>query len=179
MREITSAKIAKIAALGWGSLIWDSRSLPVIGDWSAEGPELPLEFARESADGRMTLVIVEAQAAIPVLWTFLDVETLEQAVTALADREGVPKPNVIGRWPNQSTDHYRHEEVIGRWAKGKNLNGVVWTALPPGMRSKRGVTPSLQEIKKHLEGLDDTSRTKAAEYIARAPSQIETTTALN
>jgi hypothetical protein len=174
MTAITSAKSPRIVALGWGSLVWDSRNLPVIGGWSGDGPELPLEFARESADRRMTLVIVEAQTVAPVLWTFLDVETLDQAVTILADREGVPKRHVIGRWPNHTTVPYLHEEVIGRWAKRKNLNGVVWTALPAGMRSTRGVTPDLQEVKKHLETLDDTARMKAAEYIRRAPSQIKT-----
>ncbi|MCU1302673.1 MAG: hypothetical protein JWQ87_2957 [Candidatus Sulfotelmatobacter sp.] len=174
MTAITSAKSLRIVALGWGSLVWDGRNLPVIGGWSADGPELPLEFARESADRRMTLVIVEAQTVIPVLWTFLDVETLDQAVRVLADREGVPKPHVIGRWPNQTAVRYLHEEAIGRWAKRKNLNGVVWTALPPGMRSTRGVTPDLQEVKQHLETLDNTARMKAAEYIMRAPSQIKT-----
>jgi hypothetical protein len=42
------------------------------------------------------------------------------------------------------------------------------------MRSARGVTPDLQEVKKHLETLDDAARMKAAEYIVRAPSQIKT-----
>jgi hypothetical protein len=50
----------------------------MIGGWSADGSELPLEFARESTDRRMTLVIVEAKAVAPVLWAFLDVETLDQ-----------------------------------------------------------------------------------------------------
>jgi hypothetical protein len=131
MTAITSAKSLRIAALGWGSLVWDNRNLSVIGGWSADCPELPLEIARESADRRMTLVIVEAKAVAPVLWTFLDVETRDQAVTSLADREGVPRPHVISRWPNQTTVRYLYEEAIGQWAKTKDLNGVVWTALPP------------------------------------------------
>jgi hypothetical protein len=91
MKATTVAKSLKIVALGWGSLVWDNRNLPVTGGWSADGLKVPLEFARESVDGRLTLVIIEAPTVAPVLWTFLDIETLDQAVTKLADREGVAK----------------------------------------------------------------------------------------
>ena len=76
------------ACLGWGSLIWDPGSLPVSGVWSKDGPSLPLEFARESRDGRMILVIVEDLPQIPTLWAKLAVTTLEEAVQILLEREG-------------------------------------------------------------------------------------------
>jgi len=44
-----------IACLGWGSLIWSPRTLPVSGDWHTDGPHLPIEFSRQAADGRITL----------------------------------------------------------------------------------------------------------------------------
>lgn len=37
---------------GWGSLVRDQRNLPVQGVWHHDGPALPIEFARESGDGR-------------------------------------------------------------------------------------------------------------------------------
>ena len=43
----------KIAILGWGSLVWDSRQLPHSGEWHTGGPVLPIEFSRVSKDGRL------------------------------------------------------------------------------------------------------------------------------
>ena len=51
----------KIAILGWGSLLWQPKDLQFdkeIG-WSKNGPMLPIEFARISKDGRLTLVITK------------------------------------------------------------------------------------------------------------------------
>ena len=45
-----------IVCLGWGSLIWRPGDLPV-GDWRDDGPEIKVEFVRESTDHRLTLVL--------------------------------------------------------------------------------------------------------------------------
>jgi hypothetical protein len=44
----------RIAILAWGSLIWNPRYLPLASEWVLGGPVLPIEFARVSADGRLT-----------------------------------------------------------------------------------------------------------------------------
>ncbi len=75
-----------IVCLGWGSLIWDPRALPWRGDWRRGGPRLPIEFAREAADGRVTLVVTDGAPLVHVLWIELDVSSLEEAMRALAVR---------------------------------------------------------------------------------------------
>ena len=70
---------AMIVCLGWGSLIWCPDSLPTIGDWHADGPDLPVEFARQSKDGRITLVIEPGAKRVPVLWTRLTVGSIDAA----------------------------------------------------------------------------------------------------
>jgi hypothetical protein len=52
-----------IGCLGWGSLIRDQGKLPVRGTWQGDGPELPVEFARQSTNGRVTLVVTEGARA--------------------------------------------------------------------------------------------------------------------
>jgi len=47
-----------IACIGWGRLIWDRRNLDADGRWRADGPTLPVKFARQSSEGRVTLVLV-------------------------------------------------------------------------------------------------------------------------
>ena len=70
----------RIACIGWGSLIWDPRSLPIEGMWSTDGPDLPIEFTRESSDGRMTLAITPDFAAVQTLWILMRVDTLADAI---------------------------------------------------------------------------------------------------
>jgi hypothetical protein len=168
-------KNERIACLGWGSLIWDtSRPFPVIGEWREDGPGLPLEFARQSGGNRMTLVIVDIAHSVSALWAQLDAASLDQAICALSEREGVPNKNVIGRWPNNTGTLYPHQSDIAAWAISKDLTGVVWTALPPGMKKARGVMPTLAEVKAHLRGLGSIESVSAIEYIHRAPIQIAT-----
>lgn len=163
----------QIACLAWGSLVWDTRNLPIRGEWHTDGPLLPIEFARESSRDRITLVIVEDVAPVKTLWAPLEVASLAQAIAALADREG-SSSRYIGRWPVQQDEAYPQSAVIGDWASERGIDGVVWTALPCGMKEKRGELPSLAELRSYLSKLDDSSRAEAAKYIFEAPAQIQT-----
>jgi hypothetical protein len=162
-----------IACLGWGSLIWDPRRLPVNGEWLEDGPKLPLEFARESKDGRMTLVIVEQGPPVPTLWAELDVGNIKEAVQALVEREEAEWIGSIGRWPLDRRPH-RFSAEIGTWAQEKGLDGVVWTDLKSGFRPDRVSVPTLEEVARHLSSLSGEAREKAARYLFRAPAQIAT-----
>ncbi|MGB3318273.1 MAG: hypothetical protein WA978_15835 [Sphingopyxis granuli] len=109
----------------------------------------------------------------PTLWVLLDVQSLSEAILALAAREGTRQRD-IGRWPLSESDFYPHADRIERWALDHEIDAVVWTALPPGLKSGRGVSPTIIELIAHLRSLDDLARAKAAQYVINAPIQINT-----
>jgi hypothetical protein len=165
-----------IVCLGWGSLIWCQKTLPVIGAWQADGPDLPIEFARESRDRRITLVVCDQSPAVKVLWAVLDVHTLDAAKRALAVREGVSEANIrhsIGWWSPNGVSAHRDAAAVGQWASGLDLQGVVWTALKPKMGNDYRV-PGQDEVVRHLGGLQGAERETAEEYVRLAPRQIMT-----
>jgi len=166
-----------IACLGWGSLIWDPKGLPVAGDWHPDGPQLPVEFARVSKDGRLTLVVTEGAPPVAVLWSRLSVPSLEDGIQALADREEIPRASIrhsIGVWNAERSS--RHEEAgkIGGWASERDLAAAIWTALKPGFPDSRGRVPTCQEVLAHLRSLDGLARAGAEEYVRRTPTQVRT-----
>lgn len=79
-----------IAILAWGSLIWQPKDLLFYTEfgWKEDGPILPIEFARISKDGRLTLVITENGTFVPTSYTLSKHETLDEAILNLAVREG-------------------------------------------------------------------------------------------
>jgi hypothetical protein len=165
-----------IVCLGWGSLIWSQKTLPVTGAWQPDGPDLQVELARESRDKPITLVICDGVPAVRTLWAVLDVETLEAAKQVLATREGVKLANIkysIGWWSPTAASEHPGAAAIGQWAAGRDIRGVVWTALKPKMGEEYR-TPTQEEVVQHLSGLQGTERDVAEEYIRLAPRQIMT-----
>lgn len=167
-----------IACLGWGSLIWDPRALPIRGKWFDDGPALPIEFARESGDKQITLVIADVDYSVRSLWGLMSVGTLGEAKGSLADREGIDEKNIkhsIGFWC-QSTgcSHGRAVPEIGSWAESKQLDAVVWTNLKFGFKKSRGQMPKYDDVLRHLKDLPREKQSVAEEYVRRAPVQIDT-----
>lgn len=85
-----------IACLGWGSLLWKPGALPVSGDWHADGPSLPIEFSRIGDSGELATAVCINAPLVPVFWTKLAVDTLEQACDALRQREQIPEERTDG-----------------------------------------------------------------------------------
>jgi hypothetical protein len=166
-----------IVCLGWGSLIWNPGVLPIAKDWFCDGPLLPIEFARVSNDGRLTLVVTAGAPTLPVLWSSLGVHSLESAANALAARENIKPENVrysIGAWSRTQRSRHSEVDVIAQWASQRNVDAVVWTALKPGFPESRGVLPTVDQAVAHLRGLEGQARASAEEYVRRTPPQIRT-----
>ncbi len=166
-----------IACLGWGSLVWDPRCLPVEGDWHSDGPNLPIEFARESKDGRITLVLTEGTTSSKSFWVKLAVASLDDGKYCLAQREGIRECNIkhsIGFWAKAGQSHGRFNEVIGNWACSAQLDSVVWTNLKCKFKGLQDRVPNAEEVVCHLRSLNGETRRKAEEYVRRTPLQIRT-----
>jgi hypothetical protein len=162
-----------IACIGWGSLVWDGRDLPVDSEWHHDGPVLPIEFARHSGQGtgkdKLTLVLLESGSLITTRWAKLKVSGLEEARKALKLREGC-KSTDIGYWPGGPLHAGGR---IAEWANGKGLTGVVWTALPAKFGDE-GRAPTLAEATAFLSALPEQSCALAEEYVRNAPLAVQT-----
>lgn len=166
-----------IGCLGWGSLVWDPRELPVQGRWFEDGPFIPVEFARQSRDGRLTLVIVpESLLHVRSLWTLFSVPTLPEAREALRLREGISTAKAeahIKAWSG-GDEGESQPPAIGAWARRIALEAVVWTALPPKFNEQEDRVPTVDEAVSYLRALSHERRGHAEQYIRRAPRQVDT-----
>lgn len=178
----------KIAVLAWGSLVWQRANehgeLALLGEaeWRQDGPWLPVEFARISSDGRLTLILVPGSVAPSrVLWAPSRFHDMDQAIENLAQREtrapldAIHAVAVGGRIhgePDRSVSH-----VVEGWLLGRpEIDAVIWTGLSPGPRWVSAGYPgfSTENAVAYIAGLDGRLRRKAIEYVRRAPAQIDT-----
>lgn len=166
-----------IACLGWGSLIWDERNLDVDGQWRGDGPALPIEFARQSSDGRITLLLVQGFAPVPTLWSVFNTGDLLRARESLRQRERIPRSragDLITQWRRGENPVAEHDGTISAWAAGMGLEAAVWTNLPPKLGGIDGRMPTENEVVAYLRALQGETRAAAEQYLRRAPRQIAT-----
>lgn len=170
----------RIACIGWGSLIGNPGCLVTLGTWTNDGPQLPVEFARESADGRITLVICPTATRVPTHWILLNQPDIQAAKENLGFREyakATPEwiSKSIGFWDREEATQYGMEsETIAAWGAAQGLDGVVWTNLPCGFKASRGTMPSGEEVLGHLLRLDTAAQGKAEAYVRNAPAEVDT-----
>lgn len=167
-----------IVCLGWGSLIWDPRTLPLKDHerpWHTDGPKLPVEFASKSYRGHVTLVLVQDGRAIPTLWAYLNASSLEEARQKLSEREwsSADPHDVVGIWSHHRAEQSLHSPTIAEWAQRKQFDGVVWTKLPPKFPTP-GMMPTEAQVVEYLASLDGDERARAKHYVERTPRQVET-----
>ena len=169
----------RIVCIGWGSLVWDPRGLPC-GQWHQDGPQLPVEFARESGGKRITLVICPGAPHVPTLWSVLDVPDLQTARRLLGTREyedAGPEwvARNIGFWSDvDGTFNGAEANTVSEWAKPRGISGAVWTSLPPKFAGMNGKVPDAGSVIAYLEALTGAERDGAEAYVRRAPPQIDT-----
>jgi hypothetical protein len=166
-----------IACIGWGSLIWDRRNLDVDGEWRANGPMLPVEFARQSDNGLITLIVLHGVVPVPTLWSVFNTRDLPKARESLRQRERIPRTragDLIAHWRRGENPIAEPAATISAWAAGKNLEAAVWTNLPPKFDGIDGRVPTEHEIVAYLQALEGNTWAAAEEYVRRAPRQIAT-----
>jgi len=177
----------KSAVLAWGSLLWDPRDLQTAAIFAANGPLLPVEFCRISADGRLTLAIDETFGAVCNTYSAPSaLQTLDEAIENLRLREGCNAEAigfvepVSGRQSDVAMQ--RHPEVvatIAAWAASYGYDAAIWTALAsnfdePGKGGEPfSVTAAIRYLEA-LEGQDAAKFARALAYIRKAPPKVET-----
>ena len=172
----------RIAILGWGSLLWegglefDRWHCP----WEFDGPTLKLEFSRISEKRLMALTLVidtDHGVETAVAWCLSKRATLAEAICDLRAREGTTLDN-IGRATLPSEAGPLNcgvpEGAIVAWARAKNLDAVIWTALESNFQEKTRHPFSVDAVLLHLKTLTPEGKVKAAEYIWRAPEFVKT-----
>jgi len=159
-----------------GSLLWNLKRFPIVGEWQAGGPPLPLEFARHSDGEIASLVVLEQGPLQPTFWAPVAVETLDAAREALREREEVRinATEWIGSVPQPHGIDHLHSAVMATWLKSNGADAVVWTALPPKSRDCNGRLPSVDEAVLYLNSINEDDRRRAENYIRRSPAGLRT-----
>ncbi|MGP0591400.1 hypothetical protein ACTRXD_02530 [Nitrospira sp. T9] len=172
----------KIAILGWGSLLWEGG---VEFDrwheqWHYNGPTLKIEFSRVSKTrlGALTLVIDEEHGSpTTVAWCLSKRQIPEDAICDLRCREGTTIKN-IGRIFVASNveccEGNNEKNAIVGWAKEKEIDVVVWTALKSNFKEKAKRPFSVEEVVSYVKTLNSEGKVKAAEYVWKAPNFVQT-----
>ena len=174
-----------IAILSWGSLIWDPKELnynKYLG-WVYDGPVLPIEFARISKDGRLTLVITENGTPNKTFYTFANQkQSFEETIENLRIREGKCNRKNIGYYKAETdefhSEDFKYKNEIRNWSKEKKIKNIIWTDLPEkwNYENDNNETISINPNERidYLKSLVSDKKERAEEYIKKTPFQIKT-----
>jgi hypothetical protein len=189
----------KISIIGWGSLIWRPETLQIASRWRRDGPSLPIEFARISKDGRLTLVIYEESAEVQTYWASSGYNTLDAAIENLQERECTEKGWIHCLLSNgkvyeedgilRSVPNRIRGKITAWLARKPELDAAAWTGLPSNWQRKRHKPFSVDDAVLYTEKLEtaielgttEDERGKAEivlnsarEYVRNTPAQVQT-----
>ncbi len=168
----------KIAVLGWGSLIWKPLNLKIEGSWKTDGPLLPIEFARISNDGSLTLVLFSVAENVQTLWEFSSFDDLNQAIENLQDRERTDRRRIgFISIPDGSSNCQVVPQVLDRiyqWLEVRELDAVIWTDLPSNFEEEERKEFCEENVIRYLKGLKGDELKASEIYVKKAPDQVRT-----
>ena len=174
--------MAKVAIIGWGSLLWDLDDLApkVLGDWRiAAGPQLPLEFVRISPKRKQSLVVVtDLQHGVPCESSYIESKrtNLKAAIDDLAARERT-SADEIGAVSRQQIIQAKHPEIaslIHYWLRTTDCDAAVWTDLSGNFETQTGTQFNVTAGLNYLKTLERESLREAKRYIDFAPAEVIT-----
>ena len=175
--------MSRVAILGWGSLLWDRKTLQISGQWRSDGPLLPIEFARTSGlrdkEGKppyLSLVLHPNAGLIRTYWDVSLLTELDDAIRDLRKREGCNLSDIayLPRDGQPQSSIPGVDERIREWLNFKRgeLDAVIWTNLRPKLEEREVFT-----VEESIDWLDRLRKNKqhgrAEEYIRKAPSQTD------
>jgi hypothetical protein len=164
--------------------LWDRRAEfdEQHEDWLLDGPTLKLEFSRisETRSQALTLVL-DPRNGEPcrVAYAFSKRKSPDDAICDLRCREGTTLKNIGFYFADGSRKKSRDGESfesIRAWATEKKIDVVIWSDLESNFheKSKNREPFSVESAVSHIKALNAEGKTKAAEYIWRAPEFIDT-----
>ena len=172
-----------IAVIGWGSLIYDlgsgDRALRVIPGtkWRKTGPPLPIEFCDISDNGRLTLLIDGNAANISTYWIEHADTDVKIVCANLARREltGIDNIRFVSKTSLPEPKESAPTKAIREWLNNTSCEAVVWTDIKSRFQERFGQEFSTSNAINYLKTLThDEKRTKALDYIRKAPPQTDT-----
>lgn len=175
-------RAARIAVLGWGSLLWDLDDLAphVELPWELRaGPPLPMEFSRISPKRRMGLVLaLDPEAGVPCATNAIRTRrgTVAAARDDLAARERAPVERIgwAGADGNGESRLPAVVETVAAWCAEAGWAGAVWTDLEPNFSTHTGRAFSVRAGIAYLRRLEADGLAEAHRYIRQAPFTTRT-----
>jgi hypothetical protein len=178
----------KTAILAWGSLVSHPRDLQAAAEFVPDGPLLPIEFCRISADGRLTLAVDETYGAVCKTYSAPSgIQSLDEAIENLRIREGMSNARAVGyveiaSGKQSDVAMQRHPQAvatIAAWTQANGYDAAIWTALASNFEeSGKGGEPfSVTAALSYLEELEKRDAAKfrlALDYVRRAPIEVQT-----
>jgi len=172
----------KIAVLGWGSFIWCLGSLQIKSRWHSDGPSLPIEFARISKDGRLTLVIDPRATPVTTYWALSIFGELDEARSNLSEREGTSLGHIrFLTAKGEATANILFQNELSLWLHNHaDISAMIWTGLDSNWETKRGVPFTSNDAVQYLAQLEAQRDTnafvydRAREYLTNAPKSVQT-----